>query len=395
MIAKRRRLFRHAPSTILGALLLAGCQAITPRPTPPSPTPDTALDQLILTAVDFDRLPGWRDDAVAEVLPALRRSCDRLSQLPPGQPVGQDGRGGLAADWLGPCGALRGVAQNDQRAARDYFETWFQPYRAANGVRGDGMFTGYFEAELHGSRHPGGVFKIPLYGRPPALPADSGQAPYYTRAEIEAGALKGKAPELLWVDDPVDAHILHIQGSGRVILDDGSVVQVGYNGSNGRKFVGLGQILRDHGKIGPGDTTMQTVRAWLKAHPREAPALMAENPRYVFFRLVDGEGPIGAAGVPLTAGRSLAVDPRFVPLGVPLWLDTSEPDGRPLRRLMVAQDVGSAIKGPVRGDVYWGAGEAAFDKAGRMKSSGCYYLLLPRERTGPVALAATDQQFEE
>ena len=119
---------------------------------------------------------------------------------------------------------------------------------------------------------------------------------------------------------------------------------------------------------------------------------MAENPRYVFFRLIDGEGPIGAAGVPLTAGRSLAVDPHFVPLGVPLWLDTSDPDGRPLRRLMVAQDSGAAIKGPVRGDVYWGAGEAAFDKAGRMKSRGSYYLLLPRQRSGPVALAAAAEQ---
>jgi membrane-bound lytic murein transglycosylase A len=144
--------------------------------------------------------------------------------------------------------------------------------------------------------------------------------------------------------------------------------------------------LLDHGIIAPGDTTMQTVRAWLKAHPSEAPALMAENPRYVFFRFLDSDGPVGAAGVPLTPGRSLAVDPHFVPLGVPLWLDSSDPDGHPLRRLMIAQDSGAAIKGPVRGDVYWGPGEAAFDKAGRMKSLGSYYLLLPRERSGPVAL---------
>ncbi len=369
----------------IGLLLLAACStAPGPKKTAETAAPG-APEQLILTAIDYDRLPGWRSDALAQALPALKRSCDRLTQLPPGQPIGLDGRGGLAGDWLGPCGAMRSLDQGDLEAVRDYFETWFQPFLAANGSRADGLFTGYFEAELRGSRRRGGRYQTPLYMRPANLPVDSTQV-YFSRAEIEAGALRGKVGELLWVDDPVDAHILHIQGSGRVVMDDGSIVQVGYNGSNGRKFVGLSRILLDHGKIAPGDTTMQTVRAWLKAHPGEAPALMAENPRYVFFRILDGDGPVGAAGVPLTPGRSLAVDPHFVPLGVPLWLDSSDPDGRPLRRLMVAQDSGAAIKGPVRGDVYWGAGEAAFDKAGRMKSPGTYYLLLPRERSGPVAL---------
>jgi membrane-bound lytic murein transglycosylase A len=370
-----------------GLLLLAACSTapIVQNTVQIPPTTQSGPDQLVLTAVGFDRLPGWRSDNQAQALPALRRSCDRLAQLPPGQPIGQDGRGGLAGDWLGPCGALRSVTESDPRAVRDYFESWFQPFLAANGTRTDGLFTGYFEAELRGSRHRGGPYQTPLYPRPPNLPADPNQA-YFSRAEIESGALHGKVGELLWVDDPVDAHILQIQGSGRIHLDDGSIVQVGYNGSNGRKFVGLGRILLDHGKIAPGDTTMQTVRAWLKAHPGEAAALMAENPRYVFFRFLNGDGPVGASGVTLTPGRSLAVDPRFVPLGVPLWLDSSEPDGRPLRRLMIAQDSGAAIKGPVRGDVFWGAGEVAFDKAGRMKSPGSYYLLLPRVRSGPVAL---------
>jgi membrane-bound lytic murein transglycosylase A len=380
-----KRLTARWPAVIAGLFLLAACS------TGPASqkTSDLALgpDQLILTPIGYGGLPGWRSDSQGLALPALKRSCDRLTQLPPGQPVGPDARGGLASDWLGPCGALRFVDGTNPEAVRDYFETWFQPYLAANGNRTDGLFTGYFEAELKGSRHRGGRYQTPLYARPANLPTDPSQT-YYSRAEIEAGVLKGKAAELLWVDDPVDAHILHIQGSGRIFLDDGSIVQVGYNGSNGRKFIGLGRILLDHGKIVPGDTTMQTVRAWLKAHPAEAPALMAENPRYVFFRFLDGDGPVGAAGVSLTPGRSLAVDPRFVPLGVPLWLDSSEPDGRPLRRLMIAQDSGAAIKGPVRGDVFWGAGEAAFEKAGRMKSSGSYYLLLPRQRSGPVALVA-------
>lgn len=369
-----------------GLLALAAC-ATTPatKRTANTGGPGTP-EQLVLTAIGYDRLPGWQSDSQAQALPALKRSCDHLTQLPPSQPVGADGRGGLAGDWFGPCGALRSLDGSDPQAVRDYFETWFQAFLAANGSRTDGLFTGYYEAELRGSRHRGGRYQIPLYTRPADLPTDPDQA-YFSRAEIEAGALRGKVSELLWVDDPIDAHILQIQGSGRIILDDGSVVQVGYNGSNGRKFVALGRILLDHGKIAPGDTTMQTIRAWLKAHPREAPALMAENPRYVFFRFLNGDGPVGAAGVALTPGRSLAVDPHFVPLGVPLWLDSSDPDGQPLQRLMIAQDSGAAIKGPVRGDVYWGPGEAAFDKAGRMKSSGSYYLLLPRERSGPVASA--------
>jgi membrane-bound lytic murein transglycosylase A len=383
MIGDKRPRVRW-PVLLSGLLLLAACSTTSPSSTGSGVSKEP--DQLTLTAIGYDRLPGWQYDSQTQALPALKRSCERVTQLPPGQTIGPDGRGGLAADWLGPCGALRFVDASNPQAVRSYFETWFQPYLAANGTRTDGLFTGYFEAELHGSRHRGGRYQIPLYARPANLPVDPGQA-YYSRAEIEAGALKGKVSELLWVDDPIDAHILHIQGSGRILLDDGSVVQVGYNGSNGRKFVGLGRILLDHGKIFPGDTTMQTVRAWLKAHPAEAPALMAENPRYVFFRFLGGDGPVGAAGVPLTPGRSLAIDPHFVPLGVPLWLDSVDPDGLPLRRLMIAQDSGAAIKGPVRGDLFWGAGEAAFDKAGRMKSSGSYYLLLPRERSGPVALA--------
>ena len=161
------------------------------------------------------------------------------------------------------------------------------------------------------------------------------------------------------------------------------MVRVGYAGNNGRPFVGLSKILLSHGKVSDG--TMPVVRAWLKAHPAEAPALMAENPRYVFFRLVPGDGPVGAFSVVLTPGRSLAVDPRFVPLGVPLWLDSSDPDGLKLQRLMVAQDSGAAIKGAVRGDFFWGGGEQAFDKAGRMNSRGAYYLLLPNQRSGPLA----------
>jgi membrane-bound lytic murein transglycosylase A len=361
-------------------LVLAACGQEPPL-APATPEPD----RLVLTPVAWSELPGWRTDRQDQALSPLRRSCQRLTDLPPGQPVGADGTGGLAADWLGPCGALRSVPEGDAAAVRRYFETWFQPFRVANGTRGTGLFTGYFESELAASRTRHGPYQIPLYTRPKDLPRDPAQ-PYASRAEIEAGALAATVPALAYVTDAVDAHILQIQGSGRLRLDDGGLIQIGFDGSNGRPYVALGQILLRHGKIGAGDTTMQTIRAWLKDHPAEAPALMAENPRYVFFRIIPGEAPIGSAGVPLTAGRSLAVDPHFIPLGVPLWLSSVDPDGIPLERLVIAQDTGAAIKGPVRGDLFWGAGDAAFDKAGRMKSQGRYFLLLPRTQSRPVAL---------
>jgi membrane-bound lytic murein transglycosylase A len=371
--------------------LLAGCgSGPTPRQAPVTAPPSTAQaeDRLVVTPVDFSDLPGWHDDALAEALPALRRSCDKITRLNPTQPVGYDGRGGLAGDWMTPCGALGMVNEGDHEGVRSIIETWFQPYRASAGPRADGLFTGYCEAELRGSRQQGGAYRFPLYARPAGWAADpvKAGAKSYSRAEIEAGALTGKAQVILWVDDLVDAHILHIQGSGRVVLDDGSVVHVSSNGTNGQEWVGLGKILMAHGKLAPGESSMQSVRAWLRAHPAEAAVLMAENPRYVFFRFVDADGPVGAEGVALTPGRSLAVDPRFIPYGVPLWLDTMEPGGKPLRRLMVAQDTGKAITGPVRGDIFWGAGEAAFDVAGRMKSRGGYYLLLPRQHSPSLVM---------
>jgi membrane-bound lytic murein transglycosylase A len=374
---------------LLAALSLAACSSgpdlSQGRAAPAGPI---ASGPLSLQPVSFDALPGWRDDGVAEALPALRKSCDKITTQPSHKTLSES-FAGTAGDWLGPCGALRQIQADNSAAARAWAEHWLQPYRVTAGGVSEGVFTGYCEAELRGSRHQGGAYQTPLYGRPQGWPADPAKAgqKLATRAEIEAGALAGKAQVLLWVDDPVDAHILHIQGSGRVLLDDGSSVQVGYDGNNGQEWVGLGKILIRHGLLGPGESNMPSVRAWLKSHPAQATALMDENPRYVFFRMLNsGEGPIGAQGVPLTAGRSLAVDTHFIPLGTPLWLDTTDPSGKPLRRLMVAQDTGKAITGPVRGDFFWGPGEAAFNNAGRMNSRGGYYILLPRQRSAPVAM---------
>ena len=388
-----RRLLLAAPAV----LALAGCPERTPAPVP---------ERLTLAPATYADLPGWADDRPAEAWPALLRSCAVMTARSADQPVGRDGIGGTAGDWRAACAAVKALSPVSDATARRTLETWFRPWRASRGESADGLFTGYYEADLRGSKQPDAHYRHPIYGRPADLVTvdlkpfeldGRGETlvgrlvggkvvPYLRRAEIERGGLGTQAPVLLWAEDPVDVLLLHIQGSGRVTLPDGSVKRIGFAISNGHRFVGIGKTLIDRGKLTRDNASMQAVVAWLRANPAEAAPLVEENPRYIFFRLLEGEGPLGAQGVALTAGRSMAVDPEHVPLGVPLWLDSQDPDGKPLRRLMLAQDTGSAIKGPIRGDFFWGAGAAAFDKAGRMKSRGGYWLLLPR-RQGDVALA--------
>lgn len=384
---------------MLAALALAGCAPSPVRQPPPSgPSAGPARpDRQDLRPARFEELPGWQDESAAAVLPALLRSCDRLLKLPQDKSIGQDGAGGTVADWYTPCVAARRLSVNDHATARLFFESWFTPFLATNNGSAEGTFTGYFEPELPGSRSRTPRFTVPIWGKPRDMvvrDGDNGESvvgrlvggrfePYPTRAEIEANGLDRVAEVVAWVEDPVDAHILHIQGSGRIRLDNGTVLRLGVAGNNGRPFVGISRVMRERGLL--DDTSMPAVRAWLKANRAQGREIMAQNPRFIFYRVVGGDGPIGSEGVALTAERSMAVDKRFVPLGVPLFLDTVEPSGAPLRRLVMAQDTGAAIKGPVRGDFFWGTGEAAFEKAGRMKSRGRYWLLLPRSRSPRIA----------
>jgi membrane-bound lytic murein transglycosylase A len=370
--------------------LLSACAPETVRQPAPWPTvtpPGGTLgpERLDLRPGSFSDLPGWRDESVGNALPALVRSCDRLIKLPFDKSVGLDGSGGTVGDWYSPCSAARRLSVNDHETVRAFFEAWFTPFLATNNGTSDGLFTGYFEPELAGSRTRTARFTVPLLGKPKDLVVRDGGNGESQVGRMEAGALANVAQPVAWVEDPVDAHILHIQGSGRIRLDDGSVLRLGVAGTNGHKFMGISRIMRDKGLI--DDTSMPAVRSWLKANPEQARTLMAQNPRYVFYRLVNGDGPLGSEGVPLTPERSMAVDPKFVPLGVPLFLDTVEPSGKPLRRVVMAQDTGAAIKGPVRGDFFWGSGEAAFQLAGRMKSPGRYWLLLPKSRSPRIASA--------
>jgi len=392
----------------LALLLAAACAPTAPTPpetqapAPPQPTAPAA-PRLSLDPLSYDDLPGWNQDRAAEVLPALKRSCDRILRLPTDRSIGHDGIAGTAADWYAPCAAVARVAPGDHAATRAVFETHFQPWQVSDNGRAEGMITGYFEPEITGSRQRKGRFTVPVLGKPSDLVSvDLGRfrpewrgeqlsgrveggrlVPYPTRAEIESGAIDGRAPVLVWTDDPIDFAIMQIQGSGRVRLDDGSLLRLGVAANNGHKFVGLGALLREEGAEAG---SMPAIRAWLNAHPDRAGPLMARNPRYIFYGINPGDGPLGTEGVALTPLRSVAVDPRYLPLGVPLWLDTTDPDGRPLRRLVMAQDTGAAIKGAVRADLFWGGGEAAFRDAGRMKNQGRLTLFLPLQRSPRVAL---------
>jgi membrane-bound lytic murein transglycosylase A len=351
----------------LGVLMLVASCA-TPR------IGESPSHSLALVMTDFDSLPGWNADRLAEAMPALQNTCAVFAKWPDERPVGQ--LAGSAGDWRPACNAAAAVQPGDNTAAALFLTTYFQPYAALDRTTDQGLFTGYYETEVDGARKPGGAYTVPLYRAPdPAVT--------FSRAEIDAGALKGKGLEFMWLKDPIDVFILQIQGSGLVKLPDGTVTRVGYAGNNGQDFVPVARLMLKEGVLPKDQASMQGVRAWMKAHPAEAKTWMQKNPRYIFFRELDAsnglpEGPAGALGVTLTPTRSMAVDPAFMPLGVPVWLDTHAPDGTPLQRLMVAQDVGSAIKGPIRGDLFWGTGEPALEFAGRMKNSGRYYVLLPK-----------------
>jgi membrane-bound lytic murein transglycosylase A len=377
--------------------LLFGCAE-----QPPSPK-ETAN----LFPVAFADLPGWTGDDPSAALAAFQRSCAVFAKSPEDAAVGPQGIGGRAKDWRTACSAIPTAGSSE--SARDFFEHEFTPYSVTGAKGAGGLFTGYYEPELTGSRQRSAEYGVPLYRRPADLVmADLGEfradlagnsiagrvvdgrlKSYSTRAEIDAGALAGQGLELLWVADPVDAFFLQVQGSGRIQLAEGGTTRVGFAANNGHGFVSVGRILVDEGKLTKDQATAQTVAQWLKDHPAEGAEIMARNPRFIFFREIEGDGPVGAQGIVLTPERSMAVDGALLPLGAPVWIDTTWPGGtgqagQPLQRLMVAQDVGGAIKGAVRGDLFWGTGAQALEVAGRLKQPGRYFILLPKTVTIPA-----------
>ncbi|HEX5320619.1 MAG TPA: MltA domain-containing protein [Stellaceae bacterium] len=357
-------------------LLLAAMAGAAPLLTAAGRAAETP--RLTLTASGFSELPGWSDDRVAAALPPFLKSCARLTRPreAPLDPSATDADFGRVEDWRELCRTAAMLPPDDDAKARAFFEANFQPALAGNAGDSQGLFTGYYEPNFTASRRRTGPFQTPVYRRPADLVPGH---PYLTRAQIDDGALKGKGLELMWLKSPDDFYVLQTQGAARIQLTDGSTVRLVYDANNGLKPVNIEKILFDRNVIPPALFSQVNVRAWMQTHPAEAEALRRQNPEFIFFREHDGAGPIGAQGAVLTPERSLAVDRRFVPLGVPLWL-AAQDKYRPvtLRRLVVAQDTGDGIEGPVRGDFYWGSGADAVRRGGDFYATGQYYLLLPK-----------------
>jgi membrane-bound lytic murein transglycosylase A len=365
----------------------------------------SASETLHLQAATFSDLPGWAEDHVAEAMVPLSRSCARLAQLPVDGWVGVDHRFGRARDWRGLCAAIASIDAGDDAGARRALEAETRPWEASSSKGPMGEMSAYHVQPVRASRTRHGRYQTPIYARPPELvmvdlarfvPDARGRkiwgrldsttgslAPFPTRAEIRRGALAGRGLELLWLDDPIDALFLEIQGSGKATLDDGSTAWIQFAGKNGRPYRGIARLLRARGRLPKGQGTMQGIRAELSRDLPGLDALLDGNPSKVFFALGTEDGALGSQGVVLTKQRSAAVDRAFIAASTPLWIDTRAPrpgvrGTAPWRHLVIAQDTGGGSRGPVRADLFWGDDPQAVELAGRTGGPGRYWVLLPR-----------------
>lgn len=379
--------------SLVSVLVLASCA--------PQPEKQEEVEAaLLLERASFEDLPGWSNDDLDGIALAFGRSCARFARRDAAADIASEPRFGTVGQWAPACAAVAAAAPGGTAALRDAITTHLTPWVASDAGNPTGLFTGYFEPELNGSRRQYGPYTEPLYPRPSDLvlvdlgnwrDAMKGERiagrvsggrlkPYDSREQIDGGSLGAQTKPIVWLDDPVDSFFLHIQGSGLVRLDDGSLMRVGYDGHNGHIYHAVGRTLIAWGEVAREDMSLQAIRKWMADNPARMRELMHKNPSYIFFREIKGDGPIGAQGVALVPGRSLAVDRRFHAMGVPVYVDieTADESGRPLQRLMIAQDTGGAIRGPVRGDVFWGAGAPAEVLAGPMAAQGRTWLLLPK-----------------
>lgn len=414
MVLLMRALTRRSIVSIALLALLSSCSTTTSKPEPPAPpvstvppvtappvTPPAAVPPPVvsppveagnyatLRPAKWEDIDGFEEDDLAQAWSAWRFSCSTLQHR---------------AAWQAVCDLAAVLGENPETAAvRAYFQQNFAVYQASNADGSDeGLVTGYYQPMLKGSRQRSAKYPYPLYGKPDdlitvelaglypelankrvrgRLVENNRLVPYYDRAQIEQEPFPLQGRELLWVDDIIDLFFLQIQGSGIVQLESGEQVPVGYADQNGHAYQSIGRVLIERGELTADRASMQGIKDWAYGHPGELRALLDSNPSYVFFRELPAglPGPLGALGVPILAGRSVAIDPGYIPLGAPLFLATTYPNStRPLKRMMLAQDTGGAIKGGVRADFYWGAGHEAGQQAGAMKQRGRIWVLLPR-----------------
>ena len=377
--------FAFRALALSAALLLSACATRVPPPARPAPAPVEPASPTVpvlpppatalAAGIALAAAPAISATEANRALEAFRLSCPAMMK--------RSDQSGLtvAADWYAPCAEARTITD-----ASSFFRDRFDWVRVGEGTA---FATGYFEPEIRGARERQPGYDVPIYRTPDDLtrcygPEGTGRGRidheghcvlYYTRAEIEDGALSGRGLEIGWAADPVDLFFLHIQGSGRLLLPDGGVMRIGYDNQNGRDYVAIGRLLRERNLLPPGGASMKGIVDWIKANPEQGRALMRENPSYIFFKELTGAGPLGAMGVAVTPRGTVAADPKFVPLGAPVFLTMDRTDAS---GLWVAQDTGGAIKGANRFDTFWGAGQDAQVTAGGMSASGQALILLPK-----------------
>ena len=394
----KNKIHMHVLSVLL--LIMLGACAIQPTPpvvpgTKPSPpvvvTPPIAPPALAIST--WEVLPGWQDDNLKEAWVAFLQSCVALKNKP---------------TWQAICAVSVTLSNPDRATVRAFFEQYLIPYQVSNpDGSNEGLITGYYEPLLKGSRTSSTRFRYPLYGVPDDLLTielstvypelkhmrlrgrlqGKRVLPYYSRAEIENGTAALKGREIVWVENEIELFFLQIQGSGKIQLESGETIRVGYADQNGYPYKSVGKLLVERGELTLDKASMQGIQDWGVRNPGKLTELLNQNASYVFFRESpeSSNGPIGALGVPLTARRSIAVDPRAIPLGAPVFLSTTWPNNpKPLNQLMLAQDTGGAIKGSVRADFFWGFGKEAGQYAGSMRQKGKLWVLLPRTYTPAI-----------
>lgn len=349
---------------------------------------------LSLIQKTFVELPGWQNDNHGEALEAFLLSCEKITKTKK-EYLGNSEIKIATKEYIDICLKAQNIKSEN---FKNFIESNFEPFLIEYKGSAEGKFTAYYEPLIKVNYNQDETYKYPIHAKPLDLiefnPRDfdssmpskrlvgrlKGQklVPYYTRDEIGKGL--AKAPVLLWSDSFVDVYIMHIQGPAVAEFPDGSQIRISYADNNGLPFKGIGSILLKNGELAAGKASMLEIKKWLLENPKKAINYMNQNPRYIFHQLIGASGPLGALNTPLVAGRSLAVDARYIPLGSLLWLDTTKPDGKPLQRLINAQDVGGAIKGAIRGDYFWGSGgDDILELAGKMNQKGSYYILLPKK----------------
>jgi membrane-bound lytic murein transglycosylase A len=361
--------------------------------------------QMSFREVAFDQLPGWKAAHLQQSFLTFQSSCRAFVKQDPERIVGTDSINLQAKDWQPACQVALTINPLDEIAVRLFFEERFTPLEFYDRKPVKGLFTGYYLPQVKGSFTQSQDFNVPLYEMPKNLVSvelglfmpqfkntkivgriQNGKLlPYYSREQINKGAIEKEASVLLWVTNPIDRLFLEIQGSGIIELENGERIYIGYDGQNGAPYTSIASVLIKKGVMTRENASMQGIKAYLESHPDERDEVINHNKSFVFFRRLSLDAALGSQGVALTPGYSMAIDREWIPMGAPLWLSTSVPISknpqlnRPMNRLMIAQDTGGAIRGKVRGDVYWGGGDKASIIAGHMKNEGHYWVLIPRQ----------------